>query len=186
MRSALKYWANQKLMTRSIIKIKTTLLDHQIAQMSAIAIGLSLIESVLPSPMPGVKPGIANIITLYAVYRFSFKTAMWVSVLRVFATSLILGQFLSPAFMLSLSGSVLSLLALYFAIKLPSKFFSPVGLSVLSSFAHIAGQLILVRIWLIPHASIYYLIPIYGTAALLFGFINGWITYRLLQHHNSI
>ena len=173
-------------MTRSIIKIKTTLLDHQIAQLSAIAIGLSLIESVLPSPMPGVKPGIANIITLYAIYRFNFKTAMWVSILRVFATSLILGQFLSPTFMLSLTGSMLSLLTLYFVIKLPSKFFSPVGFSVLSSFAHIAGQLMLVRLWLIPHASIYYLIPIYSAAALLFGCINGWITYRLLKQHNSI
>jgi len=173
-------------MTHSIIKIKTTLLDHQIAQLSAIAIGLSLIESVLPSPMPGVKPGIANIITLYAIYRFNFKTAMWVSILRVFATSLILGQFLSPTFMLSLTGSMLSLLTLYFVIKLPSKFFSPVGFSVLSSFAHIAGQLMLVRLWLIPHASIYYLIPIYSAAALLFGCINGWITYRLLKQHNSI
>ena len=173
-------------MTRSIIKIKTTLLDHQIAQLSAIAIGLSLIESVLPSPMPGVKPGIANIITLYAIYRFNFRTAIWVSILRVFATSLILGQFLSPTFMLSLSGSLLSLLTLYFSIKLPSRFFSPVGLSVLSSFAHITGQLLLVRLWLIPHASIYYLIPIYSAAALTFGLINGWITYRLLKHHNSI
>jgi heptaprenyl diphosphate synthase len=173
-------------MTRSIIKIKTTLLDHQIAQLSAIAIGLSLIESVLPSPMPGVKPGIANIITLYAIYRFNFKTAVWVIILRVFATSLILGQFLSPTFMLSLTGSILSLLTLYFVIKLPSKFFSPISFSVLSSFAHIAGQLILVRLWLIPHASIYYLIPIYSAAALLFGFINGWIAYRLLKQHNSI
>jgi heptaprenyl diphosphate synthase len=173
-------------MTRSIIKIKTTLLDHQIAQLSAIAIGLSLIESVLPSPMPGVKPGIANIITLYAMYRFNFRTAIWVSILRVFATSLILGQFLSPTFMLSLAGSLLSLLALYFSIKLPSRFFSPIGLSVLSSFAHITGQLLLVRLWLIPHASIYYLIPIYSAAALAFGLINGWITYRLLKHHNSI
>ena len=173
-------------MTRSIIKIKTTLLDHQIAQLSAIAIGLSLIESVLPSPMPGVKPGIANIITLYALYRFSFKTAVWVSILRVFATSLILGQFLSPTFMLSLTGSILSLLTLYIGIKLPSKIFSPLSLSILSSFAHIAGQLILVRLWLIPHASIYYLIPIYSAAALLFGFINGWIAYRLLKQHNSI
>ena len=173
-------------MIRSIIKIKTTLLDHQIAQLSAIAIGLSLIESVLPSPMPGVKPGIANIITLYAMYRFNFRTAIWVSILRVFATSLILGQFLSPTFMLSLAGSLLSLLTLYFSIKLPSRFFSPIGLSVLSSFAHITGQLLLVRLWLIPHASIYYLIPIYSTAALAFGLINGWITYRLLKHHNSI
>ena len=173
-------------MTRSIIKIKTTLLDHQIAQLSAIAIGLSLIESVLPSLMPGVKPGIANIITLYAMYRFNFRTAIWVSILRVFATSLILGQFLSPTFMLSLAGSLLSLLTLYFSIKLPSRFFSPIGLSVLSSFAHITGQLLLVRLWLIPHASIYYLIPIYSAAALAFGLINGWITYRLLKHHNSI
>jgi heptaprenyl diphosphate synthase len=173
-------------MTRSIIKIKTTLLDHQIAQLSAIAIGLSLIESVLPSPMPGVKPGIANIITLYAIYRFNFRTAIWVSILRVFATSLILGQFLSPTFMLSLAGSLLSLLTLYFSIKLPSRFFSPIGLSVLSSFAHITGQLLLVRLWLIPHASIYYLIPVYSAAALTFGLINGWITYRLLKHHNSI
>ena len=173
-------------MTCSIIKIKTTLLDHQIAQLSAIAIGLSLIESVLPSPMPGVKPGIANIITLYAMYRFNFRTAIWVSILRVFATSLILGQFLSPTFMLSLAGSLLSLLTLYFSIKLPSRFFSPMGLSVLSSFAHITGQLLLVRLWLIPHASIYYLIPIYSAAALIFGLINGWITYRLLKHHNSI
>jgi heptaprenyl diphosphate synthase len=173
-------------MTRSIIKIKTTLLDHQIAQLSAIAIGLSLIESILPSPMPGVKPGIANIITLYAMYRFNFRTAIWVSILRVFATSLILGQFLSPTFMLSLAGSLLSLLTLYFSIKLPSRFFSPIGLSVLSSFAHITGQLLLVRLWLIPHASIYYLIPVYSAAALLFGLINGWITYRLLKHHNSI
>ena len=173
-------------MTRSIIKIKTPLLDHQIAQLSAIAIGLSLIESVLPSPMPGVKPGIANIITLYAMYRFNFRTAIWVSILRVFATSLILGQFLSPTFMLSLAGSLLSLLTLYFSIKLPSRFFSPIGLSVLSSFAHITGQLLLVRLWLIPHASIYYLIPIYSAAALAFGLINGWITYRLLKHHNSI
>ena len=173
-------------MTRSIIKIKTTLLDHQIAQLSAIAIGLSLIESVLPSPVPGVKPGIANIITLYAMYRFNFRTAIWVSILRVFATSLILGQFLSPTFMLSLAGSLLSLLTLYFSIKLPSRFFSPIGLSVLSSFAHITGQLLLVRLWLIPHASIYYLIPVYSAAALAFGLINGWITYRLLKHHNSI
>ncbi|MSQ80323.1 MAG: Gx transporter family protein [Candidatus Methylopumilus sp.] len=173
-------------MTRSIIKIKTTLLDHQVAQLSAIAIGLSLLESVLPSPIPGVKPGIANIISLYALYRFNFSTAMWVSILRVFATSLILGQFLSPTFMLSFTGSLLSLITLYISFRLSKRFFSPISLSILSSFAHIAGQLLLVRFWLIPHASIYYLIPIYSLSALLFGLINGWITDQLLKHHNSL
>ncbi|HZV98088.1 MAG TPA: Gx transporter family protein, partial [Methylophilaceae bacterium] len=59
--------------------------DHRIAKLAAFAIGLHLVESIIPSPLPGVKPGIANIITLYVLYRFDFATAAWVSLLRVFA-----------------------------------------------------------------------------------------------------
>jgi len=39
-----------------------------------------------------------------------------------------------------------------------------------------------VRLWLIPHASVAYLIPIFAVAALFFGFINGLITAKLLYN----
>jgi len=130
--------------------------------------------------LPGVKPGIANIVTLYVLYRFDFATAAWVSLLRVFASSLLLGNFLSPTFVLSLAGAVSSLLALVLGAKLPKRWFSPISLSIFAAFAHIAGQLLIVRLWLIPHAGIAYLIPVFAAAALIFGLVNGLIAARLL------
>lgn len=164
------------------MEIRTTLDDHRIAKLTAIAIGLHLIEAIVPSPLPGVKPGIANIITLYVLYRYDFATAAWVSLLRIFAASLLLGQFLSPTFVLSLSGGVCSLLVLGLASRLPPRWFGPVSLSVFSALAHIAGQLLVVWLWLIPHSGVSYLIPIFATSALLFGIVNGLITIRLLNH----
>ena len=164
------------------INITTTAADHHIAKLTALAIGLHLLEAVFPSPLPGVKPGIANIVTLYVLYQYDFATAAWVSLLRVFASSLLLGHFLSPTFVLSLSGAVFSLSALLLAQRLPKQYFSVISLSVIAAFAHIAGQLIVVRFWLIPHAGVSYLIPIFTLAALAFGVVNGLITIRLLKN----
>ena len=162
------------------INITTTAEDHHIAKLTALAIGLHLLEAVFPSPLPGVKPGIANIVTLYVLYQYDFATAAWVSLLRVFASSLLLGHFLSPTFVLSLSGAIVSLSALFLAQRLPKRYFSAITLSIFAAFAHIAGQLIVVRFWLIPDAGVSYLIPIFALAALIFGVINGVITAKLL------
>ena len=162
------------------INITTTAEDHHIAKLTALAIGLHLLEAVFPSPLPGVKPGIANIVTLYVLYQYDFATAAWVSLLRVFAGSLLLGHFLSPTFVLSLSGAVFSLSALFLIQRLPKRYFSAISLSIIAAFAHITGQLIVVRFWLIPHAGVSYLIPIFALAALIFGVINGVITAKLL------
>jgi heptaprenyl diphosphate synthase len=164
------------------MQIQTTIDDHRIAKLAAFAIALHMIEAVIPSPLPGVKPGIANIVTLYVLLQYDFATAAWVSILRVFASSLLLGQFMSPTFALSLSGALLSLGALWAAQHLPKRYFSAITLSILAAFAHIAGQLIVVRLWLIPHASVSYLIPIFAAAALFFGLINGLITAKLLYN----
>ncbi len=163
------------------LQIHTTQDDHRIAKLAALAIGLHLIEAVVPSPLPGVKPGIANIVTLYILYRFDFATAAWVSLLRVFASSLLFGNFLSPTFVLSLSGAMMSLVALYSVQHLSRRYFGPVSLSILAAFAHMLAQLLLVRFWLIPHAGVAYLMPIFMLAALFFGLINGVVTNILLK-----
>ncbi len=168
-------------MTRSAISIKTTKEDHHIAKLTAVAIGLHVLEAIFPSPLPGVKPGIANIVTLYVLVQYGFATAAWVSLLRVFASSLLLGQFLSPTFVLSLSGALLSLGILAIIQYLPKRYFSVITLSILAAVAHIAGQLIVVRLWLIPHTGVAYLIPIFVSAALFFGVINGLVTNKLLS-----
>ncbi len=168
------------------IHLPTTPDDHRIAKLAAVAIGLTLAEAALPSPIPGVKPGLANIITLAVLARFGLRAAIWVGLLRVVAGSVLLGTFLSPTFFLSLSGAVASLGVLAAAHTLPARFFGPVTHSVLAAFAHLGGQLALVYLWLIPHAGVAYLLPLFAGAALLFGTANGiaatYLLTRLPEH----
>jgi heptaprenyl diphosphate synthase len=149
--------------------------------MAALAIALSMAEAVFPSPIPGVKPGLANIVVLLVLYQDGLRAAIWVSALRVIAGSLFFGSFLTPAFFLSLSGATCSLLILMLTSQLPRNLFGPITHSLLSSIAHIAGQLIIVYLWLIPHKGILYLVPILAIAAVVFGLVNGLIAARILN-----
>ncbi|HUW26503.1 MAG TPA: Gx transporter family protein [Gallionella sp.] len=166
----------------SSLLLDTTAEDHHIARMAAVALGLTVLENAIPSPLPGVKPGLANIVTLIVLVRYGWRAAAWVSLLRVVAGSLLFGSFLAPGFFLSLSGAVCSLLVLAFAQYLPARWFGPVSHSIYAAFAHIAGQMLVVYVWLIPHAGIAYLIPIFATAALVFGAVNGIIAARFMDN----
>ena len=107
------------------------------------------------------------------------------SLLRVVAGSLLMGNFLAPGFFLSLSGALCSLCILAASQHLPSRWFGPVSHSIFAAFAHIAGQLLLVYFWLIPHAGLAYLIPIFAVAALVFGTVNGLIAAHYLGEPKS-
>jgi len=173
-------------LTQSSILLNTTAEDHHIARMAAVALGLTILENAIPSPLPGVKPGLANIVTLIVLARYGWRAAAWVSLLRVVAGSLLFGSFLAPGFFLSLSGAVLSLLVLAVAQHLPSRWFGPVSHSIYAAFAHIAGQMLVVYVWLIPHAGIAYLIPIFAAAALVFGTVNGLIAARFMGNEKAL
>jgi len=166
-------------MTLSTINISDR--DHQIAKLSAIAVALSLIEFFFPSPVPGVKPGIANIIILYTIFKFDLRMGIWVSIIRVFVTSIVLGSFLSPTFFLSLSGALFSLLSLIIFKNLSPKYFSLISFSLIASLAHIIGQFVIVRLWIIPHNGIFYLLPIFILSAFIFGLGTALVTNKLLQ-----
>jgi heptaprenyl diphosphate synthase len=172
-------------MTASIIKLDTTDSDHHIARMAAVALGLTLIENAIPTPLPGVKPGLANIVTLIVLTRYGWRVAAWVSLLRVIAGSLLFGSFLTPGFFLSLAGAIFSLVVLAFAQHLPTRWFGAISHSIYAAFAHITGQMLVVYLWLIPHAGIAYLIPIFATAALIFGTVNGLIASLFMDHANT-
>lgn len=164
------------------LEFAATAEDHRIAYLAALAIGLSLVEAAVPSPLPGVKPGLANIVTLIVLDRFGWRVAAWVSILRVVAGSLLLGTFLSPSFVLSFTGAGAALLALALTRPLPGRWFGPVSHSVVAAFAHVAGQLAVVWLWFIPHAGLGYVVPIFAAAALFFGTVNGLIVAAILEH----
>ncbi|MEY3202671.1 MAG: hypothetical protein RIR70_2221 [Pseudomonadota bacterium] len=165
------------------LRIKPDADDERIARFAAAAIALSIAEAAFPLPLPGVKPGLANIITLIVLSRHGFRDALWVGLLRVFAGSLLLGQFLAPGFFLSLCGALASLMVMGLAARFLPKNFGLVSVSLLGSFAHIAGQLVVARLWLVPHDGVFYLVPVFASAALVFGLANGLAAAAWLRAH---
>ena len=156
--------------------------DRRIAHLALLALGLTLLDAAIPSPLPGVKPGFANIVVLLALLRYGWRVAAWVSLVRVLAGSLLLGTFLAPGFWLALSGALSSLAVLAVVRKLPQRWFGPVSLSVPAALAHIAGQLALAGAWLLPGAGVLGLAPVFALAALSGGTVNGLVVAHLVAH----
>ena len=173
-------------MTRSVIELPVHADDRRIARLAALAIGLTLAEAAIPSPLPGVKPGLANIVVLLVLLQHGWRAAVWVSGLRVLAGALLFGTLFAPGFWLSAAGALVSLVVLALARHLPSRHFGPVSLSVLAAFGHIGGQVALAGLWLLPGTALLKLLPVFAAAALIFGAVNGVIVARMLAAPASV
>lgn len=171
-------------MTASTIELPVGADDRRVARYAAAAIALTIAEAAIPSPLPGVKPGLANIVVLIVLLRHGWSEAVWVSLLRVVAGSLMIGQFLAPGFFLSLAGTAASLAALALSMRLPCAWFGPVSHSIVAAFGHIAGQVLLARLWLVPHNGVFYLVPVFAASALVFGIVNGMVAAKFLEDDN--
>ncbi len=149
-----------------------------IAIMVSIAIVLSIVESFIPTGIPGVKLGLANVATLIVLYYYSLKEAAFVQFLRVLVVGLIYSGLFSQAFLLSLSGAILSfliMLTLYLIKK-----FSIVSISVISAMGHSIGQ-ILFASFLMKTTSVYLYLPLLLTLSILSGIITGYLAYMVLN-----
>lgn len=113
-----------------------------LAFLIALGIIFQLVESFFPVVMivPGYKIGLANIVSLFALYAYGDKDLLIVSFGRIFLAALCMGTLFSIPFMLSLSGGVLSAAAMILAKK--SKAFSIYGVSILGAVFHSVGQVI--------------------------------------------
>lgn len=155
--------------------------DLLVARYAALAIGVHILEAGFPSPLPGVKPGLANMVSLLVLYVYGWKIAMWVTGLRVLVGSLLMGSFLSPAFFLSLGGAVASMLVLRLTYRIPVIRLGPVGVSTLASLGHMGTQFLVAYTLFIPHAALFKLLPPLMSAALVFGLVNGIVVQKLLR-----
>lgn len=103
----------------------------------ALAFALSYIERWIPAaPVPGLKLGLANIVTLIALDRLGVLTSAGLVVARCALTALLFGQLGSLGF--ALAGGLLALAAMALLRRYPA--FSVYGVSVGGAAAHNIGQ----------------------------------------------
>lgn len=156
--------------------------DYRIAWLAALAITIHIAESMLPSPLPGIKPGLANVITIAALLLYGWRAAVWVSLLRVVVGSLLIGTFLTPTFVLSLSGALAALAVIGLGSLLPGRGLGPVGYCLLASMAHIAAQFYVAYRLFIPHEALFGLLPVLMTAGVGFGLASGLLVRAMMAH----
>lgn len=148
-----------------------------LAMLTAVAMILSYVESLLPSVgIPGVKMGLANIAVIFALFRFGWKEAAALSLVRVVLVSLLFGSV--GAMLYSLAGAVLSLAVM--ALLRRTDRFSTVGVSVAGGVAHNAGQILMAMLILQTRQLLGYL-PVLAVAGIGGGILTGLAAALLIR-----
>ena len=147
------------------------------------SLALFLFEGLLPVPFlaPGAKLGLANIITVLALYTLSVRDTFLIVLLRTLLGSLFGG---GPAvFLYSITGGILSLAAMIF-LKRTEKF-SILGVSAAGGFMHNVGQLLIAAL-VIENTSIFGYLPILGPCGIITGICIGILALFLQKKLSPI
>ena len=148
-----------------------------LAMLTAVAMILSYVESLLPSVgIPGVKMGLANIAVIFALFRFGWKEAAALSLVRVVLVSLLFGSV--GAMLYSLAGAVLSLAVMALLRRIDR--FSTVGVSVAGGVAHNAGQILMAMLILQTKQLLGYL-PVLAVSGIAGGVLTGLAASLLIR-----
>ena len=147
------------------------------AMLTALALGLSTLENLFPVtlfiPLPGVKLGLANIVTVFALYQLG---ALCILVARCLLGSLFAGN--ASALLFSLLGGVLAMLVMMALTRLRG--LSVYGVSIGGAAAHNIGQMAAALITLGNTAVLGYL-PFLLAVSLFTGALTGFVSALLLR-----
>lgn len=142
------------------------------------ALVLSIVESWIPLPIaiPGVKLGLANIVTMIVIVFFGFRDAIIVTVIRTALASMFGGGFI--IFLFSFTGGILSAFVMAILYKKASKVMSILGISIAGAVTHNAGQLAMASIQMKTVSVMTYL-PILLVSGVIMGCFIGFCTTYL-------
>lgn len=150
------------------------------AVLIALALGLSYMERFIPLelwvPLPGVKLGLANIVTLFALYDMGGRSAAAILLPRCLLGAVFGGS--GMALLYSLMGGFLALGVMTLARRLPP--LSVLGVSILGAAAHNCGQILAAMLVLRSVYIISYL-PFLLFTSVATGFLTGSLTAASLR-----
>ena len=149
------------------------------------ALVLSVIERMIPVPIPvpGIKLGLANIISLFTITIFGWKEAMLVVFLRT-----ILGSFFGggvSSFLYSFTGGIISTIAMALLFRYFSKTFSIVAISVVGAVFHNIGQ-ILIASMVISNLNLFFYLPVLLISAVITGIFIGLTAQYVMGYLKTI
>ncbi len=138
----------------------------------ALAMVLSYVEMLIPLPVgiPGVKPGLANLVVFLALYTMTAREAFLISMVRILLVSITFGN--GSAFLYSMAGGILSFLVMWIFQK--KDFLLPAGVSIAGGIAHNVGQLLMAAV-ILENGAVFTYFPVLLAAGCITGGIIGFL-----------
>ena len=142
----------------------------------ALAMVLSYLESLVPIgfAVPGIKLGLANLVTIVSLYKLGLKNTIIISLGRILLSGILFGNMMVIIY--SLAGAFLSILVMVLVKN--TKIFSATGVSICGAIAHNLGQIIVAVISLENMNIMYYMIVLAIAGAIagtVIGLLSGMI-----------
>lgn len=155
--------------------------------LTAVALVLSLVERMFPLsavvPVPGIKLGLANVATLFALVRLGRRDAFAILLVRVVLASVFMGSVTS--FLFALFGGLLALLAMSLLLPWRDRWVSLIGISVAGAAAHNIGQIgAAILVLRSVYAAAY--LPLLLLSALVMGVTTGIVSRVTIEHLEKI
>ncbi len=155
--------------------------------LSTLAVVLAVLEQYVPVqallPLPGIKLGIANVVTLTALKYLDIKSALSILVVRCSIVALLFGTPVS--FAMSMSGGIPALLVMALLLK-KERYFSLYAVSIAGAAFHNIGQVLCACVIVRSRYVLGYL-PLLLFSAILTGALiavlaNGCLYYLTKKH----
>lgn len=147
---------------------------------------IGLVENMIPYPFafaPGAKLGLANLITIIALFTMPKKDSFLLIWLRLILTTLLGGTV--STFLYSMSGSLLSYFGMLLVKQLGPKRVSIIGISAAGGFLHNVGQLVTAS-WIAQSWSVMLYLPVLSFLGILSGIAIGIAANYLLQRVETL
>ena len=159
-------------------------LQLKLSLLSAIALTIFLVEAQIPAlvPIPGIKLGLSNIITVFAVFTFGSWEAALILAARIFLGAVFAGNFSTIFY--SAAGGALAILATILLKKLVKESQLWVA-GCLGAIAHSIGQMAMaIAITATPSLAVY--LPVMVVCSVITGLFTGLCAQLLLNRGNEI
>jgi heptaprenyl diphosphate synthase len=157
-----------------------------ISLLAAQGVVITMLERAIPFPFafaPGAKLGLANIITLLAIFTLPYKDSLKVVWMRLLISTL-LGGTLST-FLYSFAGAFLSYGGMLLVRLLGPKRVSMIGISATGGILHNVGQLAMASL-IAQSFSVMLYLPILSVTGIFSGIAVGVAANYLLEHVSTI
>ncbi|MBU0997017.1 MAG: Gx transporter family protein [Firmicutes bacterium] len=153
--------------------------------MISASVVLSIVESMISVTLfiiPGVKLGLANIVTLIILYIFGKKEAFIVVVIRILVVALVSPVSTFISFSLSISGGMLAIIAMILLKNIKS--LSIMSVSVVGALMHMVGQII-AAIFILETPTLIYYLPYMILLSIPTGIFTGYVGKKLIDLFNN-